>query len=63
MPQVELEGRKKGRKERGKGKKEKKDTNELICRTETLRLKVLCFSKGTGWREGRVNWGFGMETF
>ena len=46
-------------------KKKKKDTNELLCRTETYSqtLKNLWLLKGTGWwREGLGVWDGHMHT-
>ena len=42
----------------------KKDTNELICRTETdsQTLKNLWLPKGTGWGRGGMDWGCGIGT-
>ena len=41
----------------------KKDTNELMCRTESdsKTLKNLWLSKGTGWGVGGMDWGFGTD--
>ena len=42
--------------------KKKKDTSDLICRTETdsLTLKNLWLPKGTGSGMGGMDWGLGV---
>ena len=39
-----------------------KDTNELLCVTETdsQALKTNIVTKGDGWCEGGIDWGFGI---
>ena len=41
--------------------KKKKDTNELICITDSQTLKYLWLMKGTGWGGGRDGLGVGTD--